>query len=203
MPLLFVAFLSADLAAVPLSSAALPLSVYCTVVFLGHLLHGREGCLSTGCRVVMHSTVAVGYETQSTWAASQCHRRKAVLCCAVLCCAVLCCAASGVKAQGLWLSTTDPSRVFVGLNRRQKSVFDIYSLDLRSQQMTLDTVNPGNVTAWVVNPDFRIGVRTCACCFDWYQLRSRWQLCYVEVSAWISMCMSVFGVRLAALSGGT
>jgi hypothetical protein len=79
------------------------------------------------------------------------------------CCAVLCCAVSGVKAQGLWLSTTDPSRVFVGLNRRQKSGFDIYSIDLRSQQMTLDTVNPGNVTAWVVNPDFRIGVRTCAC----------------------------------------
>jgi hypothetical protein len=35
----------------------------------------------------MHSTVqvAAACETQSTWVASQCHGRKAVLCCAVLC----------------------------------------------------------------------------------------------------------------------
>jgi hypothetical protein len=66
--------------------------------------------------------------------------------------------AAGVKTQGLWLSTTDPSRIFVGLNRREKSVFDIYSVDLRSQKLTLDTVNPGNVTAWVIGPNFQISV---------------------------------------------
>jgi hypothetical protein len=73
------------------------------------------------------------------------------------CRAVPCCA--GVKAQGIWFSATDPGRLLVGLNKRQKSVFDIYSIDVKSNQITLDTVNPGNVTSWVVNPDLQIGVR--------------------------------------------
>lgn len=69
---------------------------------------------------------------------------------------------AGVKTQGLWLSPTNPGRVLVGLNRRSQSVFDIYSVDLRSHNITLDTVNPGNVTAWVVNPEFKISVCTRA-----------------------------------------
>lgn len=63
-----------------------------------------------------------------------------------------------MKAQGIWFSTTDPGRVLVGLNQRQKSVFDVYSIDLKSSQVTLDTVNPGNVTSWVVTARLKVGV---------------------------------------------
>ena len=79
----------------------------------------------------------------------------------MLCCALLCpyrYLSAGVRVQGVWLSTAQPDRVLAGLNQRQKSVFDVYSIDLKSQKMTLHTVNPGNATTWVMDPSFDVAV---------------------------------------------
>lgn len=97
---------------------------------------------------------------------------------AMLCCAVPHVYCSGVKVQGLWLSATDPGRAFVGLNRREKSVFDIHSVDVVSRKMVLDTVNPGNVTAWVVSPSFQIsvgGINLDQVPWQQHTLCSQWQ----------------------------
>jgi hypothetical protein len=89
---------------------------------------------------------------------AMCLAAHAMSCHVMSCRAALCCA--GVKAQGIWFSTTYPGRVLVGLNKRQKSVFDVYCIELKSGKVTLDTVNPGNVTSWVVTPRLQVGVST-------------------------------------------
>lgn len=65
----------------------------------------------------------------------------------------------GVKASGVVASTRFPRKVYVGLNKRDPSVFDMYSTDLDTGHLTLDTVNPGNVVAWAFDYNFEIRVR--------------------------------------------
>lgn len=45
-----------------------------------------------------------------------------------------------------------------GLNRRDPSVFDMYSLDMNTLTLTLHTVNPGQVSTWQMDWDFNIRV---------------------------------------------
>ncbi|KAF8066249.1 dapb3 [Scenedesmus sp. PABB004] len=62
----------------------------------------------------------------------------------------------GVKAAGIVGSKRFPRRLYVGLNRRDRSVFDLYSVDLDARSLSLDTVNPGEVTSWLFDYDFRV-----------------------------------------------
>jgi hypothetical protein len=45
-----------------------------------------------------------------------------------------------------------------GLNRRDPSVFDMYSLDMNTLTLTLHTVNTGQVNSWQMDWDFNIRV---------------------------------------------
>lgn len=65
----------------------------------------------------------------------------------------------GVRAQNLMLHRDFPDQLMVGLNRRDKSVFDMYRMDLRTGVLELDTENPGDVAGWLADRNFKI--RAC------------------------------------------
>ncbi len=54
----------------------------------------------------------------------------------------------GVKAQIVDVLDAFPDRMLVGLNKRNKEVFDVYDLDLATGELTLVAENPGNITSW-------------------------------------------------------
>ena len=54
------------------------------------------------------------------------------------------------------LDRKHPNEMLVGLNLRDRRVFDIYRVDLTTGAVVPDTVNPGDVVAWQTDPDFVI-----------------------------------------------
>jgi dipeptidyl aminopeptidase/acylaminoacyl peptidase len=67
---------------------------------------------------------------------------------------------SGVKAQNLLTSPAHPDEILIGLNRRERRVFDMYRVRLSTGAVTLETENPGDVLSWTVDPDFVIRAAT-------------------------------------------
>ncbi len=65
----------------------------------------------------------------------------------------------GVRASNIMLEKKFPGQMLVGLNLRDRRVFDMYRIDLASGAITLDTENPGDVLGWVTDADFQI--RAC------------------------------------------
>ena len=53
-----------------------------------------------------------------------------------------------VRTDVIGLSHKKPNELLVGLNLRNRSLFDVYRLDLTTGALTPDTQNPGDVTAW-------------------------------------------------------
>lgn len=62
----------------------------------------------------------------------------------------------GVKAEGVVTDPNFPDEMLVGLNLRNRALFDMYRLDLNTGALTLDTSNPGDVLGWVADPKFQI-----------------------------------------------
>lgn len=60
----------------------------------------------------------------------------------------------GVRAQGVDLDEEHPNQIIVGLNRRNKAIFDVHRIDLVTGEDKLDTENPGNVIGWTTDLDF-------------------------------------------------
>ena len=54
----------------------------------------------------------------------------------------------GVLVQLQSLDLTRPDVVLIAMNRRDRQLFDVYRLDPRSGEASLDTENPGNVSAF-------------------------------------------------------
>jgi hypothetical protein len=65
----------------------------------------------------------------------------------------------GVRASNVMLDKKFPNEMLVGLNLRDRRVFDMYRVDLTSGAIVLDTENPGDVLGWVTDADFQI--RAC------------------------------------------
>jgi dipeptidyl aminopeptidase/acylaminoacyl peptidase len=57
----------------------------------------------------------------------------------------------GVRAQIIDDLRDFPDLLLVGLNKRNKEVFDAYRLDLRTGELTLVAENPGNITSWLTD----------------------------------------------------
>ena len=57
----------------------------------------------------------------------------------------------GVRAAPLALNPNIPGRMLVSLNQRDPRVFDVYSLDLTTRELTLDTENPGDVASFAAD----------------------------------------------------
>ena len=62
----------------------------------------------------------------------------------------------GVRVQGVDLDKHFPNEILVGLNKRNKAVFDMHRIKLDSGEMTLDTENPGDVMAFASDAQFRV-----------------------------------------------
>ncbi len=62
----------------------------------------------------------------------------------------------GIRAQGINLDEDHPNEMLVGLNLRDRRVFDMYRVDLATGAIVLDTRNPGDVVGWITDDAFRI-----------------------------------------------
>jgi dipeptidyl aminopeptidase/acylaminoacyl peptidase len=61
------------------------------------------------------------------------------------------------RADILALEPTHPNTLLIQLNKRDPKVFDVYRINLKSGELTLDTQNPGDVAGW--QPDHDLQVR--------------------------------------------
>lgn len=62
----------------------------------------------------------------------------------------------GIRAQGVMTDRNHPNELLVGLNLRDRRVFDMHRVDLTTGAITLDTQNPGDVVAWLADSSFVI-----------------------------------------------
>ncbi len=62
----------------------------------------------------------------------------------------------GVRAQLADLNPDFPNEALVDLNLRNRSLFDVYRLNLRNGALDLDTENPGDVSGWSPDAKFRV-----------------------------------------------
>jgi dipeptidyl aminopeptidase/acylaminoacyl peptidase len=63
---------------------------------------------------------------------------------------------SGLKAQNLLTSQGWPNEVLIGLNIRDRTLFDMCRVNLDTGALSLDTINPGDVRWWLPDHDFEI-----------------------------------------------
>ncbi|MFO0810911.1 MAG: S9 family peptidase [Gemmataceae bacterium] len=62
----------------------------------------------------------------------------------------------GVRAQLVGDHRDFPNELLVGLNKRNKALFDVYRIDLTSGEAKLDTENPGDVIGWETDAQFQV-----------------------------------------------
>ncbi len=62
----------------------------------------------------------------------------------------------GVKAQNILMEQNKPDEILVGMNKRDKRIFDMYRINLNTGEIKLDTKNPGDVRWWTADHDLNI-----------------------------------------------
>lgn len=62
----------------------------------------------------------------------------------------------GVKVSGVDMDEKVPDQILVGLNKRNKALFDQHRITISTGEESLDTENPGNVLGWVSDSDFQV-----------------------------------------------
>jgi dipeptidyl aminopeptidase/acylaminoacyl peptidase len=62
----------------------------------------------------------------------------------------------GVRAQPIQLSPERPGEILVGLNLKDRRLFDVYRIDLATGAVMLDTKNPGDVAGWVADSQLKV-----------------------------------------------
>ncbi|MCP4727274.1 MAG: S9 family peptidase, partial [bacterium] len=63
---------------------------------------------------------------------------------------------TGVKGQNLLMEPDCPDEILVGLNYRDKRLFDIHRINLETGEISLDTENPGDVRWWLADHDLKV-----------------------------------------------
>ncbi|HVL15806.1 MAG TPA: S9 family peptidase [Gemmata sp.] len=66
----------------------------------------------------------------------------------------------GVKVQGVDQDEAFPDQLLVGLNKRNKSLFDMHRITISTGEEKPDTENPGNVVGWTTDANFQIRAAT-------------------------------------------
>ena len=61
-----------------------------------------------------------------------------------------------VRVAQVWVSPKIPDSIFVSLNLRDRRLFDVHAVDLRTGAVSLDTENPGDVVAWTATDDLEV-----------------------------------------------
>lgn len=62
----------------------------------------------------------------------------------------------GIRASTVLLDRAHPNEILVGLNLRDRRVFDMHRVDLATGAVVRDTLNPGDVIGWFTDSDFVI-----------------------------------------------
>lgn len=62
----------------------------------------------------------------------------------------------GIKATNLLAHRKYPHEVLIGLNLRDRKVFDMYRVNLITGAIEIEAENPGDVLSWTADQDFRI-----------------------------------------------
>jgi len=65
-----------------------------------------------------------------------------------------------VRAQNVLTDSRHPGSVFVAMNLRDRSAFDMYRVDLETGAITLEAKNPGDVLTWTADRNFIIRAAT-------------------------------------------
>jgi dipeptidyl aminopeptidase/acylaminoacyl peptidase len=60
----------------------------------------------------------------------------------------------GIRAQDMLTSDKHPKEVLVGLNIRDRRVYDMYRINLETGAVTLEAQNPGDILGWTADEDF-------------------------------------------------
>jgi dipeptidyl aminopeptidase/acylaminoacyl peptidase len=66
----------------------------------------------------------------------------------------------GVRAQNALTDSRHPGFVFVAMNLRDRSAFDLYRVDLETGAITLEAKNPGDVLTWKADRNFVVRAAT-------------------------------------------
>lgn len=61
-----------------------------------------------------------------------------------------------VRAQIVGLNDKHPDEMVVGLNKRNKQLFDAYRINLKTGESQLEVENPGDVVGWATDNDLRV-----------------------------------------------
>lgn len=62
----------------------------------------------------------------------------------------------GVRAGVTDLNPDFPDQILVEMNLRDRSLFDVYRIDLKNGAVDLDTQNPGDVVGWGADSEFKV-----------------------------------------------
>jgi dipeptidyl aminopeptidase/acylaminoacyl peptidase len=62
----------------------------------------------------------------------------------------------GVRANNIITERKKPNEILVGLNLRDRRLFDMHRIDLTTGAVVLDTENPGDVLGWATDAEFQI-----------------------------------------------
>jgi len=62
----------------------------------------------------------------------------------------------GVRSGIVATSKRHPDQLLVSMNKRDKKVFDVHRLDLKSGELKEDTQNPGNIIHWIADEDLQV-----------------------------------------------
>jgi len=62
----------------------------------------------------------------------------------------------GVQAQFVGASKKVPDKLLISMNKENPRAHDVYLLDIKSGELTLDTKNPGNIMGWNANDKLEV-----------------------------------------------
>ncbi len=62
----------------------------------------------------------------------------------------------GVRVQNLISDRHHPDELYIGLNKRNPEIFDLYKLNLLNGELTLAAENPGDVEEWQTDHNFEV-----------------------------------------------
>ena len=96
---------------------------------------------------------------------------------------------AGVKAQNLVISIAHPDHVLVSLNLRDRHVFDVHRIDLRTGATTLEAMNPGDVLSFTTDGDFVVRAATA---FDAVSARSTIRVRDAAGAPWRDLLVTPF-----------
>jgi dipeptidyl aminopeptidase/acylaminoacyl peptidase len=62
----------------------------------------------------------------------------------------------GVRATPVSFSPAYPTTALVALNKRDRKLFDVHRLDLKTGELTMDTENPGDILGWTADNNMQV-----------------------------------------------